>query len=123
MNQDLATSKKRFYASTEEFYSASLKLAPNLSLLLSGGQLVTEVRSASDYSYSSSSYAIPHARVIGDAGCFIDPFFSSGVHLALSSALSEAITICAARRGDCDEITAAKWHSRKSRKDMNDSHL
>lgn len=31
----------------------------------------------------------------------------------LSSGLSAATTICAARRGDCDESTAAKWHSNK----------
>jgi hypothetical protein len=48
---------------------------------------------------------------VGDAGCFIDPFFSSGVHLALSSALSAAATIQAARRGDCDEKKAMDWHS------------
>ncbi|TVY78374.1 Flavine halogenase aclH [Lachnellula suecica] len=113
MDQDLATFKKLSCSNTKEFYSGALNLAPNISLLLAGGQLVTALHSASDYSYSSSSYAIPYARVVGDAGCFIDPFFSSGVHLAFSSALSAATTICAARRGDCDELTAAKWHTRK----------
>jgi len=113
MNQDLATSKKQSYSSTTEFYSESLKLAPNLSLLLGDGELVTDVKSASDYSYSSSTYAIPYARIVGDAGCFIDPFFSSGVHLAFASALSAVTTICAARRGDCSESTAVKWHSQK----------
>jgi hypothetical protein len=42
---------------------------------------------------------------------FIDPFFSSGVHLALTSALSAAATICATIRGDVSESEAAKWHS------------
>jgi hypothetical protein len=50
---------------------------------------------------------------VGDAGCFIDPFFSSGLHLAIAAGLSAAMTIQAARRGDCDEATAAKWHSSK----------
>jgi flavin-dependent dehydrogenase len=113
MNQELAVAKKRQYASTQEFYSASLKLAPNTTKLLGSGQLVTNIRSASDYSYSSSTYAIPYARVVGDAGCFIDPFFSSGVHLAFAGALSAATTICAAIRGHCNEESAAKWHSQK----------
>ena len=112
-NQDLATLKKKSCSSMDEFYLSSLRLAPNISLLLAEGQLVTEVNAASDYSYSSSTYAIPYARVVGDAGCFIDPFFSSGVHLAFTGALSAATTICAARRGDCNETTAANWHSQK----------
>ena len=42
---------------------------------------------------------------------FIDPFFSSGVHLAFTSALSAATTIAASLRGDCSEIEAADWHT------------
>lgn len=60
MNQDLADSKKEFCSSIEQFYTTSLKLAPNLSLLLGDGELVTDVKSASDYSYNSSAYAIPY---------------------------------------------------------------
>ena len=44
---------------------------------------------------------------------FIDPFFSSGVHLALTSALSAASTICAALGGDCSERDAAEWHTKR----------
>ncbi|TVY18524.1 Flavine halogenase aclH [Lachnellula arida] len=112
MKQDLAISKRQYFSSTEEFYSASLKLALDV-LLLKRGKLVVEIRSASDYTYSSSSCVISYARVVGDAGCFIDPFFSLGVHRASVSALSAAITICAPRRGDGDEVGTAKWHSHK----------
>lgn len=75
--------------------------------------MVTEIKSASDWSYSASYYATENVRIVGDAGCFIDPYFSSGVHLALSSALSAAVTIRSAMRGDCSEQTAMKWHSSK----------
>ena len=40
---------------------------------------------------------------------FIDPFFSSGVHLACTGALSAATSIAAAIRGDCSEAEAAEW--------------
>jgi flavine halogenase len=92
-------------------------------------------RSASDFSYSADSYAGEGWRVIGDAGgacfhhmevqrhpsrdllncfsAFIDPFFSSGVHLAMTGALSAAATIAASIRGDCDEKEAAIYHSRR----------
>lgn len=39
--------------------------------------------------------------------------FSSGVHLALSSALSAATTIRASQTGSVSELTAMKWHSSK----------
>ena len=114
MNQDLARLKKKEESSSsEQFYLSSISLAPNLQCFLSNAALITQVHSASDYSYSSSSYASLHTRVVGDAGCFIDPFFSSGVHLALVSALSAATTICAVIKGDCEKNVAAQWHSTK----------
>lgn len=94
-------------------YLSWLKLAPRLNGYLTGGKMVADLKTASDFSYDSSSYAFPYARVAGDAGCFIDPFFSSGVHLAITGGLSAATTICAAIRGDCDEVAAARWHSTK----------
>ncbi|TAQ85368.1 hypothetical protein B7494_g6309 [Chlorociboria aeruginascens] len=114
-NQDLATSKKKAMGSptTKDFYMESLKLAPAILELISDGEVTTDIKSASDYSYSSSSYAFPYARIVGDAGCFIDPYFSSGVHLALMGGLSAAMTICASMKGDVDEVAAAKWHSNK----------
>jgi flavin-dependent dehydrogenase len=118
VNQDIANSRRKAAGTGDsqclrDFYLSSLSLAPNVLQLLKGGKLSTDVKSASDYSYSSSSYAIPYARTVGDAGCFIDPFFSSGVHLALTGGLSAAATICAAIRGDCTEEEAVKWHSSK----------
>ncbi|RXW15128.1 hypothetical protein EST38_g10726 [Candolleomyces aberdarensis] len=71
------------------------------------------VKSASDFSYSADSYAGEGYRIIGDAGAFIDPFFSSGVHLAMTSALSAAATICASLRHHCTESQAALWHTRR----------
>ena len=44
---------------------------------------------------------------------FIDPFFSSGVHLAMTGALSAAASICASVRGDCIGIEAAAWYSKR----------
>ncbi|TFY60324.1 hypothetical protein EVG20_g7463 [Dentipellis fragilis] len=71
------------------------------------------VRTASDYSYSASTYGGEGWRVIGDAGAFIDPFFSSGVHLAMTSGLAAAVSVAASIRGDCTEAEAAEWHSQR----------
>ena len=108
-------SKKKAMSSPSDlgFYKESIRLAPGVSEMITKGELVTDVKGASDWSYSASCYATPNIRIVGDAGCFIDPYFSSGVHLALSGALSAATTIRAAMKGDCDEKTAVKWHSSK----------
>ena len=47
----------------------------------------------------------------GAHAAFIDPFFSSGVHLAMTGALSAAASIAASIRGHCGEAEAAQWHS------------
>ncbi|KAI2602097.1 FAD/NAD(P)-binding domain-containing protein [Hypoxylon sp. NC1633] len=113
-NQDLATAKKRDAGSpsANDFYKQSLAQVPGITRLLSEAEMISEVRSASDWSYSASTYAFPHARIAGDAGSFIDPFFSSGVHLALHGGLSAATSVAASIRGDCDENTAASWHTK-----------
>ncbi|KAI0064890.1 FAD/NAD(P)-binding domain-containing protein [Artomyces pyxidatus] len=77
------------------------------------GKTNEPVRSASDYSYSASTYAGEGFRIIGDAGAFIDPFFSSGVHLAMTGGLAAAASIAAVARGDCTEKEAAEWHSQR----------
>ncbi|KAF7554693.1 hypothetical protein G7Z17_g2692 [Cylindrodendrum hubeiense] len=114
-NQKLSIEKKKASKaeSSQEFYLENLKLAPNLLALIGDGEQIDKVKSASDYSYSASAYAFPYARIIGDAGCFIDPYFSSGVHLAVVGGLSAAATICASIRGDTNEAAAADWHSKK----------
>ncbi|KAI0332267.1 FAD/NAD-P-binding domain-containing protein [Cubamyces sp. BRFM 1775] len=110
-----------------ERYLSFLPLAPGVLDLIGDGELVsiktegeddeeTEgpvARSASDYSYSASEYAGPGWRAVGDAGCFIDPFFSSGVHLAMTGALSAAASIAASIRGDCTEAESANWYSNR----------
>lgn len=95
------------------FYKDYLKLAPQINELVSDAKIVADLRQASDWSYSASAYAGPGFRIVGDAGCFVDPYFSSGVHLALTSGLAAAVTIQASRRKQCDEFAAAKWHATK----------
>ncbi|KAJ7076866.1 FAD binding domain-containing protein [Mycena belliarum] len=96
-------------------YLANISLAPGVfNLITAAGMMEAgSVQSATDFSYSAPSYGNTGYRIVGDAGAFIDPFFSSGVHLALTSALSAASTICASLRGDCSEVIAADWHTKR----------
>ena len=113
--QDLSSQRKKALGSPSpvEFYKESLKLAPTGWGFASKGELVSDVKHASDWSYSATAYSSPYIRIAGDAGCFIDPYFSSGVHLAYASGLSAALTICASMKGEYNELEAAKWHSTK----------
>lgn len=115
-DQKMSTDKTRQLGcpSTLEFYEKCLEMAPRIKELLFDAQLVSDIRSASDYSYTASTYHLTNARICGDAGSFIDPLFSSGVHLAVTGGLSAAATIAASIRGDCDELMAGLWHSKKT---------
>ncbi|KAK3906045.1 tryptophan 2-halogenase [Staphylotrichum tortipilum] len=116
MLQDRSAARKREMdsPSTLEFYKDCLTLAPEIHSRLDEAELVSpNIKAGADWSYSATEYAGPNFRVVGDAGCFIDPYFSSGVHLALAGGLSAAMTIQASRNGECSEFQAAKWHSSK----------
>lgn len=104
----------------QRYLNALDHLAPGVKQLLSpdgvmlrGESESDTVRTASDYSYSASYYAGENFRIVGDAGAFIDPFFSSGIHLAMTGGLSAAVSIAASIRGDCPESEAAEWHSQR----------
>ncbi|EIW74123.1 hypothetical protein CONPUDRAFT_78276 [Coniophora puteana RWD-64-598 SS2] len=90
-------------------YLTELKLAPRIQDPIADDKLIASkngaatVRSASGYSYLGSSYA----------SAFIGPYFSSGIHLALSSGLSAAATISALIKGNIFETDAAEWHTVK----------
>ncbi|KAJ7090631.1 putative halogenase [Mycena epipterygia] len=96
-----------------QHYHNQLKLVPGVTRLLSGATFLGEVKSAGDYSYSATHYAGPNYRIAGDAGAFIDPFFSSGVHLAFGGGLSAASSIAASIRGQCTEAEAIRFHTEK----------
>ncbi|GLA57189.1 hypothetical protein AtubIFM54640_003314 [Aspergillus tubingensis] len=98
-----------------DYFLSCLHEVSGIMDLIKGAELVSEVRTASDWSYNATSYAAANVRIIGDAGCFIDPLFSSGVHLALLGALSAAATICASMKSQCSERAAGEWHSKKVR--------
>ncbi|KIK62692.1 hypothetical protein GYMLUDRAFT_259974 [Collybiopsis luxurians FD-317 M1] len=114
-----ATAKTRgLDSSLYGHYMRLLDSAPNIKAMIANAAIIKNnneivVRTASDYSYHSDSYAGPHYRIIGDAGAFIDPYLSSGVHLAISSGLSAAASICSSLKGECSEDDAIRFHNAK----------
>jgi flavin-dependent dehydrogenase len=74
---------------------------PAMARLLSNAERRWPVRVERDFSYGARAYAGDRWIVIGDAGSFLDPVFSTGVAIALESGLEGAQAIDAGlTRGD-----------------------
>jgi flavin-dependent dehydrogenase len=80
----------------EEFLQYTINMAPEVAERMKDSTLVGEVRATGNFTYSSSRmFGKPGENylLIGDAYAFIDPVFSSGVHIAMSGAVDAAETI------------------------------
>jgi halogenation protein CepH len=95
----------------EEALLALIDECPLIKEYLKDAKRVTEgqygeLRVRTDYSYSNTKMWRPGMVLVGDAACFIDPVFSTGVHLATYSALLAARSINSAIAGTVDEEAA-----------------
>lgn len=84
---------------------------PHIADFLADATRITEgeygrVRVRKDYSYHQSRFWRPGLSLVGDAACFVDPVFSSGVHLATHGALLAARSINSVMDGVLDEDAA-----------------
>ncbi len=80
----------------EAFFRERVASGPHTSALLAGATLTGSPTVVRDWSYSSSELAGEGFVLAGDAACFVDPLFSSGVHLALSSGVLAAAYVTSA---------------------------
>ena len=65
-----------------------------------------EIRMRKDYSYANTRFWGNGMVLVGDAACFIDPVFSTGVHLATYSGVLAARSINSILDGTVDEDRA-----------------
>lgn len=72
--------------SIQDLFEESVATTPEVRDLLEGSRRTTEVQAIGDYSYKTSAIAGDGFCLIGDAACFLDPVFSTGVLLAMQSA-------------------------------------
>ena len=78
------------------FFSEQIAQAPHTSKLLRDAQLVSGPLVVKDWSYNSQPMVGDNYILVGDAACFVDPLFSSGVHLALMSGVLAAAYVTSA---------------------------
>ncbi len=63
---------------------------------------IRPILATGNYSYQCTTMSGPQFILIGDAFAFVDPVFSSGVHLALNSAIQGVPVVEASLRGATD---------------------
>ena len=78
------------------FLETQISAAAQISKMLGNARLASGPEIVRDWSYRCRELSGPGYILVGDAGCFIDPLFSSGVHLALTSATLAAAAVASA---------------------------
>ena len=69
----------------EEFFLTAIKSTRHLSKHLAKACMITDVQATGNYSYLSRHIYGKNYLMVGDAYSFLDPVFSTGVHIALRS--------------------------------------
>jgi flavin-dependent dehydrogenase len=87
--------RRRAGADHDAIWSEVLDLVPAVARRLRGAPRVRPVEATADFQFRLRELAGDGWVAIGDAGAFLDPVFSSGVHLAMTGA--ERATIAATR--------------------------
>ncbi|MFD9891772.1 tryptophan 7-halogenase [Amycolatopsis sp. NPDC059027] len=98
----------RVRGDVESAFPALIGDCPLIADLLRDASRATDppydrLRVRKDYSYDRTALWCPGMVLVGDAACFIDPVFSSGVHLATYSALLAARSINSVLAGEVAE--------------------
>lgn len=70
----------------EEFLRDTFKRSPTLNKRMLNAELVNEVRATGNFAYTSKKMYGDGYMMVGDAYTFLDPVFSAGVYMAMSSA-------------------------------------
>ncbi|MEW2452189.1 tryptophan 7-halogenase [Streptomyces parvulus] len=111
----------------EEALAQLIAECPLVSEYLAEAERVTdgpygEVRVRKDYSYLRDVFWRPGMTLVGDAVGFIDPLFSSGVHMATFGALLAARSINSVLRGDLGEEECFAEYEARYRREYQTFH-
>jgi flavin-dependent dehydrogenase len=98
-----------------EFFLETLAMCGALSERLQGAELISDVEATGNYSYTCDRTYGKNFLLVGDAYAFVDPMFSSGVMLAMTTAVSAAETVDTCLREPARATTALKEFDRVSR--------
>ncbi|MBP2302040.1 NAD(P)/FAD-dependent oxidoreductase [Azospirillum picis] len=88
------------------FFLDTIALCPALAERLEGAELTGPVTGTGNFSYQADRMSGPGYVMLGDAFAFIDPVFSTGVYLAMTSAFegAKAVDACLREPHRQDEV-------------------
>jgi halogenation protein CepH len=97
---------------------------PLIADYLSDAHRVTEgmhgkLRVRKDYSYCNTAFWRPGVVLVGDAACFVDPVFSTGVHLATYSGVLAARSINTRLNGELTDESCFEEYETRYRREFN----
>lgn len=96
--------------SPQQTFDAEVKNCPGVRRRLMDANLVSKFHVAKEFSYRTSQQSGDGWVLVGDAGGFIDPIYSSGVYLALKSGQMAAESITEGlHRNDVSAETLGRW--------------
>lgn len=101
--------------SLDQFLLDTLRQSPPIAKRMERAKPLTPTYAAANFSYRRDTMAGDGYLMIGDAFAFIDPVFSSGVHLALNSGLLGAKVVEAALRKSPDYAAQLQEFERRVR--------
>jgi len=96
LNNDYVREQKKKFSGPawkDQFYAAEIAEATCLSQILSESIPEHETLSIGDYSYSVKQKFGDNYAMIGDAGAFLDPIFSSGLFVAMETAYRVSLAL------------------------------
>ena len=97
----------------EKAFAEEIANCPGIERRLQDATQVGKFNVAKEFSYCTTQQSGPGWVLVGDAGGFIDPIYSSGVYLALKSGVLAAEAIADGfRRNDLSGETLGKWTGR-----------
>lgn len=100
-----------------EFFLDTLAMCGQISERLRSAELVSEVEATGNYSYSCDrpSGSGRNYLLVGDAYAFVDPMFSSGVMMAMTTAVTAAETVDTCLKEPARAAAALKHFDKVSR--------
>lgn len=94
----------------EKTFDAEMQNCPGIQRRLQDATQVGRFNIAKEFSYLTTQQTGDGWVLVGDAGGFIDPIYSSGVYLAMKSAVMASEHICdGLRRNDVSAATLGRW--------------
>jgi flavin-dependent dehydrogenase len=95
----------------QRFLAEQLAQAPYTAQMLHKASLAAGPFVVKDWSYTSDHLVGDGYILVGDAACFVDPLFSSGVHLALMAGVLAAAYVTSALKDPSMRIAAGRMYT------------